>query len=66
MFSVGKVLFERNVAYCYRDANWRRCKSKDMMLTTLTPVKLHARVLKLKWQRRNQVKKRIMGLTPVS
>jgi hypothetical protein len=54
-FSVGRVLFERNVAFSFRDSTWRRCKSKDLMLTPLTPVKMHVRVLKLKWQRRNQV-----------
>jgi hypothetical protein len=48
-------LFERNIAFCYRDSNWRRCKSRDLMLTVNTPVKLHIKVAKLKWQRRMQV-----------
>ena len=31
--SVGRVLFERNIAFIYQDSNWKRCKSRDLMYT---------------------------------
>ena len=60
--NAGKVLYERNVCFDYKNMEWQRCKTQSLALKTGTLVKLHARVGKFK---RNKTKMQYLFATKV-